>query len=557
MVLASLGCRGTSGGMARPSALTYSDAVQATCSPGNHATPFIVDLPPDRRSDVELALRHGTTVVSYDCKELTVLSDCTVGGEYLYEGLTIREQVISINDEEELRANLPLGGLGIASQLGADFTRGRTLDVALAIVGKRTSAKRRVIRSELEGSCGAATHIVRSSHVGAFALDTGERGELKVAATLFGTGAGSRSAHSKRAVNRDGSLEACRHPSPSTSNEKPDCAAPLRLELVPLLEAPLDGRMAQAAAAAQEDPAPSCPTGLRPNDNGKCVKVGPQVSYVCDKEDPKTCAEECEKGSMASCAILGRGYQVGRGVPTDLEKAIKLLAKACKGGATPGCGRLGEMMVRSDATEKDGIQMLRKSCEAGWFQGCTIAAAHLREKQPQGNNVADLFRRGCAGGDAEGCWNLGELFRLGLGVPQNDSESHRFFGLACDGGARLGCSSLAKMMTEGRGNPPDATGAMAVLARACDRGYSSSCSELAMFYLKGDGVARDTGKGIALLERACEGTDRGQCLTLGMRYQLGQGVEQNNEKATRYFRMACEAGVTVACREAQVPSGGR
>jgi len=78
-----------------------------------------------------------------------------------------------------------------------------------------------------------------------------------------------------------------------------------------------------------------------------------------------------------------------------------------------------------------------------------------------------------------------------------------------------------------------------------------------MFYLKGDGVARDTGKGIALLERACEGTDRGQCLTLGMRYQLGQGVEQNNEKATRYFRMACEAGVTVACREAQVPSGGR
>src|SRR5262245_59473971 len=88
--VAANGCGGKVTGI-RPAPPTYAEATGAVCTPGAASAPFIVDLPPDQRGDVESAMKHGTVVVAYDCKTLKVLNDCRIGGEYMYESLTTRE----------------------------------------------------------------------------------------------------------------------------------------------------------------------------------------------------------------------------------------------------------------------------------------------------------------------------------------------------------------------------------------------------------------------------------------------------------------------------------
>ena len=48
-------------------------------------------------------------------------------------------------------------------------------------------------------------------------------------------------------------------------------------------------------------------------------------------------------------------------------------------------------------------------------------------------------------GDAKGCYRLGNLYREGEGVRQNDNKAMEFFGKACDLGEQKGCDAYKKM----------------------------------------------------------------------------------------------------------------
>lgn len=47
--------------------------------------------------------------------------------------------------------------------------------------------------------------------------------------------------------------------------------------------------------------------------------------------------QACDGDDMLGCAKLAAAYGTGRGVPKDLERAVALLAQACKGGLTLAC----------------------------------------------------------------------------------------------------------------------------------------------------------------------------------------------------------------------------
>jgi TPR repeat protein len=520
--------------------------MSASCSPARPAEPFIVGWASDKRGDVELALKHSVIAAKVTCDGVELLPDCEVDGEYLYVGMTEREELLSIRDADDLRSKLPPSGNEIPLRFKGEFERGATLDVALAVAGKKTSSTRRVLRSDLRGECKGATHFVRSAALGAFAMQVAGPTKAKGVDDVFGRGTAASGSAPATAINRDGSLDACRK-SPS-DGEKPqeNCAAPLRLELKPLLEGPV---VSAEPANGEEIVNPACPMGFAPTDDGKCVKMTSKLPRLCDYKDPDDCTIQCERGSMGSCAVLGRNYQMGRGVPQDVKKAADLLVRACKGGAAAACSRIGEMLLAAPGTEQDGLQLLQKSCSMGWAEACTLAGAHLAKSGGK-VNVGALLRRGCAAGNAEGCWTLGTLYEEGRGLPKNDAEAIRYYKFGCDGGARHGCSSYAKALEEGKGTSSDPARAIMVLQNACDRGYSASCSALSERYLLGKGVARDVTRGVSLLERACEGSEAGSCLPLGMRYDQGIGVAQDKARAARYLTRACEAGLTMACQRA-------
>jgi hypothetical protein len=142
------------------------------CRPGqDRAEPLIVDWPSDDRTDLEIAMRDGLVVASYDCDSFRVLEACRVRGGYEFAGVSRKEDVRQFSGADELHANFPVG----AAKLAAGLEREASLDLALVTIGKHRTSAWRIARAELEGDCADATHFVSSAIVGAFAMRTGTR----------------------------------------------------------------------------------------------------------------------------------------------------------------------------------------------------------------------------------------------------------------------------------------------------------------------------------------------------------------------------------------------
>lgn len=549
VALVAMGCA-ASANRARPPAPTYAEASgTTTCAVvESRNEPFVVDWRADKRSDLDAALGKGVVIVAYDCKALRMLPDCAVAGSYTFAGVTEKEQLIRLGSSEELRANLPLSGGALVSRLGGSLERGASLDIALALIGKKTSTQNAVLRSELKGECTGATHFVRSATLGAFVMKTGTRARTQALADVFLASASAAGSSEEQVENRDGSLDACRRANATSDAPPAQCASPVKLELREIHDAPT-----AAPRVSDDEEAPRCPKGLVAFESGKCGKASSQEPYLCAFADPGDCETQCQRGSLASCAILGRSHQIGRGVPKNAERAAQLLARACEGGVAQGCGRLGEQLF-VEKKIPEALRLLDRACTAGWFKACEEVGAIATAMPGAAKvDVFAMFKRACAGGDAEGCWSLGSLFNLGLGVRKNDLEAMRAYELACQGGAKLGCTSLATMIDTGRGTPSDPARAAALLRASCERGFSHACGALSSHYFTGRGVPRDPAAGIDALARACGGEDRGSCLTLAMRYTTGTGVPQNESKARELFTRACDGGIEPACTQVLKP----
>ena len=509
-------------------------------APGDNPDLFVVDWPSDRRGDLEVALKRGLVALNVSCTSARILPDCSADGAYSFIGTTEREEVISLQNADEVRANLPLLAPTLTGPSGVDFDRGSSLNIAIATTGRRSASRSSVSRADLKGECRDATHFVRAATIGAFAMGGGARGQSKAIADVFGVGAAGGGQMAK-----DGSLQACRTAKPDADTEVAQCGAPVRLQLKAIGDEAVVAPATLTKTPAVE--APTCPVGMMRGDTGACEKPAPDRSHVCATADIADCAQQCEHGSATSCAILGRSYQVGRGVPKDLARASDLLTKACTAGATVACGRLGELALAAH-DEVKGLRLLTDSCAGGWAEACRIAGAYaLKQTSVQGVQVDALFRRGCRGGDAEACWSLGSLYRDGVGVPKNAAEAARWLSLSCDGDAKLGCSQYAALLDSGRGIPADPARALALLTGGCDRGRPSACADLAMDYFEGHSVPRDPTKGMALLERGCQLGDAGTCLRAGARLHDGAGVTADSVAAKELLTKACNGGITQAC----------
>ena len=109
-------------------------------------------------------------------------------------------------------------------------------------------------------------------------------------------------------------------------------------------------------------------------------------------------------------------------------------------------------------------------------------------------------------GNAAAQRNIGQLYRLGLGVPQDRIVAANWLRLA----ARQG------------------------LARAQ--------SNLATMYLRGEGVGQDLAEAAAWFRRAAAQGHVISQFNLGLMFEAGYGVEKSAGEAQRWFQLAANAG---------------
>ncbi len=523
--LALTACKaGAVGAAIEPDKPTASDAMdELECSEDqSRAEPLIVDWGSDDRTDLEVAMRDGIVVVSYDCNSFRVLETCKAPGGYSFAGVGRKEDVIQIVGQDELHANFPLGG----AKFEAGLDRNSAIDVALVTIGKHRAAASKVNQGDLQGECEGATHFVSSALVGAFAVGTGTRGHAGTVAEVFKLGdVGGSSTSEQTSLNRDGDLAACAAATPLDPAPPAQCQSLLRVELVALggNEA-AEGEVAAANGAPEATPLENvCTVEGFVWDGQKCTSAKQAKGYRCKADDAAECKAQCELGNADSCYNLAAMTNAGRGgLTADREAATALYDKACEG---------------------DNLQ------------ACTMLVYRLDWKA-ESERVMGLLQKTCEGGDAVACRVFGDELILGNRLPKDPARGEQLLVGACAMAEMFACVNLASYVYDEK---KQADRALQIAESSCKLGNGLSCSLQAGWQSRcedgrppGVSPARvktcekfpNTNANQATLayEAACRSSSLGACVLAGNRYAKGKGVTADLVKAHELYTLGCPRG---------------
>lgn len=521
LVPASFGCGpGAVASAVRPADPTYAGAVGGAgeCKALDLAQDaLVVDLRPEQRSDLEVAMHEGVAVVAYDCKELRLLKDCRVDGVYNFVGTSTKEQTISLDDSDEIKANLPFSGATLAGKVEGELKRGAKLDIALAMVGGSRTNWVSISKDDLRGRCEGATHFVRGATLGAFAMETSAKADVRAAVEIFGTRTDGASSSARKVMNRDGDITACKSASSDASTAPSRCNALLRLELLAVgAPAPRDGIVADVA----------CPRGLVLA-KGKCTLPSDQLPHLCRTGDLRDCTLQCNKGDAKSCTSLGHMHDTGNGAEQSDQKAAKYYKQGCDQKDSSGCVNYAVLLDKG----RGGL-------------------AESPEK------AAALASAACDDGNPNGCSNFGAMLENGRGVEKDSARAVKLFKVGCDAGIGNACFNAGLAAQKGFVGAPDPIRAASFYERACQGGEFRACSNLGVLYQEGgQGLTKDYAHAMRLYRRACASNDgrasAAGCTNVGELYRDGLGVPKDLEKAREHYQRGCTGGQKEACAELQ------
>lgn len=536
-LLSLVGC--TAGAAAeniRPDDPTYAGAVGTELAFGERPKVLVVDWEAESRVDLEVAMKRGVAVMALDARGPRVL-DCQLPGDYTFLGTTRKEKVLRLLNRDEVKANLPLRGVGLASTLEGEFSRGATLDVALVMVGKRTAAPRMANRSQLRGDCSEATHIVRAATVGAFAMSTGTQASLRSAAELFGAEAGASSQSERLVRSTEGDLSACMSADPSADTPPAQCGAALRLDLAPVVDDGAQPSVEETLLAS------ACPAGTELRGD-KCEPTS-GGSKQCALNDAAQCQAQCDEGSPRGCYFHAWQNERGVGVPIDAAEARGLYVKACELGLDESCRAVAFFQARGIGGPKEletALSYYKAACMDGNAGTCSdlgVFYAH-GDGVPKDLELAlALYDRACNGGDARGCSNLGEAYLLGDGVPANPNAAVALFERACVAEHPGGCKNLARAYDDGTGVAQDHATALGLLERACTYGGMLACVDAGVRHDRAMHTPRDSKRAVSLYTRACEANEVRGCANLGLMHLEGRGTAKDERRAAELFQRTC------------------
>ncbi|MBK7579552.1 MAG: sel1 repeat family protein [Myxococcales bacterium] len=521
-----------------------------------YAEPLIVDWDSDHRTDLEVLTRDRIAVVRYQKDAIMMLKDCTLEGSYGYVGVTKKEDLIRYESLDEVAANLPgIFAIGGAS-LGADMSKGTTIDIGLVVVGKRTAVRTSAERAELKGECEGATHFVRGATIGAFAVQTGQRSKVGTVASLFGAGVSASSGSSKLVSKKDGTIDKCSSSSTEAPNAPEGCRSLLRLELRPFNAPKVAAKDAAGKSVAKAKDIPECSAGFV-WDGAKCATKSTTKAFACSGKDQGQCRAQCDKNNARSCSQLALIY---RAEGKDQVQAVAFFKKACNLGEESACAEHGAHLLNGIGVEPDkfkALETFKKACAAGDSLGCSFLGRMHRAgtaTEPSEAKALALFKRACDGGFSQGCVELGTVHEQGVGTRRDYKQALRYYERACKADDADGCAHLGTLYTsDRRGAGLDRQKAMELFKGSCDRNSALGCTELGNMYVGGAGMDRQKQtehdqEAAKLYEKACGlwGGAEG-CARLGYMMVLGWGVKRDTYAGNLKIKKGCEENSGYAC----------
>ena len=150
----------------------------------------------------------------------------------------------------------------------------------------------------------------------------------------------------------------------------------------------------------------------------------------------------------------------------------------------------------------------------------------------------EAVRRAAQQGDTRAQYNLGVLYVLGQGVPQDDVEGARWLRLAADQGYALAEYNLGVMYDNGRGVLQDDAEATRWFRLAADQGFIPAQHKLGVMYETGRGVPQDSAEAVRWYRLAADQGWAEAQHYLGVMYAAGLGVPQDYVAAHMWLNLA-------------------
>jgi hypothetical protein len=180
------------------------------------------------KANLEAQLRTGAVAVEYTGCSMRVLTQCRVRGAYGWQATTPTSDVVTISDEDELWAKLPLGAVSLEGDLKASGK----LSIATTVSGLFRLEGATAGDVPAEGECSRATHLVGAIAVGAFALDgTGASG-AGARASAASWGAGASTSRSAGVIRAAGDRQTCFQD--GAAGPSAGCRSPIQVFLWPI-----------------------------------------------------------------------------------------------------------------------------------------------------------------------------------------------------------------------------------------------------------------------------------------------------------------------------------
>ena len=129
------------------------------------------------------------------------------------------------------------------------------------------------------------------------------------------------------------------------------------------------------------------------------------------------------------------------------------------------------------------------------------AAAFTAKDYP---SAARLWANEVSNGSAEAAQNLGMLYDLGLGVPQDANRAFRNYMIAARAGMADAAFNVGVMLDSGTGAPMNRAAAGLWYSRAAARGSQRAQYNLGLMFAQGDGLPRNAELASYWLTRAAE-----------------------------------------------------
>lgn len=156
--------------------------------------------------------------------------------------------------------------------------------------------------------------------------------------------------------------------------------------------------------------------------------------------------------------------------------------------------------------------------------------------------AAEWFRKSAEQGNAAGQWRFGECCRDGIGVVKNAEEGAKWFQKSAEQGNAKAQWRLGECYRDGLGVKQNGKKAAEWFRKSAEQGNAAGQWRLGECYLKGIGVDKNLEEAAKWFQQSADqGNPNGQW-RFGERCLKGEGVDKDDKKATEMFRLSAEQG---------------